>query len=107
VAKVTYVAADGARTTLDVEDGKSVMLAAVFANLKGIVGECGGMLTCATCHVLVDEPWASQLAPISEDEAAMLDFTAADRQPESRLSCQITMSAALDGLVVRMPERQT
>ena len=105
--KVHYTAPDGAVTTLDVEAGTSVMLAALHANLKGIVGECGGCLTCATCHVYVDEPWASRIAPVASDEESMLEFTAAERKPESRLSCQIVMTEALDGLVVRLPEQQT
>lgn len=105
--KVHYSAPDGAVTTLDVEEGKSVMLAALHANLKGIVGECGGCLTCATCHVYVDEAWQGRLPPIAADEASMLDFTAAERRAASRLSCQIVMTSALDGLVVHLPDTQT
>ena len=104
--KVHLVAHDGATKTLDVAAGTSVMLAALHSNTPGIYGECGGMLTCATCHVYVDATWQSKLNPPQEDEIAMLDFTAAERKPESRLSCQIEMSEALDGLVVRLPEKQ-
>lgn len=106
--KVHYLAPDGAvTTTLEVASGTSVMLAALRANLKGIVGECGGCLTCATCHVHVDEPWASRIPPIAADEEAMLEFTAAARTAQSRLACQIVITEALDGLVVRLPEKQT
>jgi 2Fe-2S ferredoxin len=104
---VHYVAADGTCTTLDVPVGNSVMLAAVFANLRGIAGECGGVLACATCHVYVDPAFAERLPPPSADERAMLETVAAERRSASRLSCQIEMTEALDGLVVRMPERQS
>jgi len=104
--KVTYIAHDGARTTLDVAVGNSVMLAAVFENLSGIEGACGGYLSCASCHVYVDEAFLPRLAPPSEDERSMLGQVAAPRRPNSRLSCQIVMSEALDGLVVTTPERQ-
>lgn len=105
--KVHYVAPGGATTTLDVENGKSVMLAALHANVAGIVGECGGCLTCATCHVYVDAAWLARLAPIAADEESMLEFTAAERNAQSRLSCQIVMTPALDGLVVHLPPNQT
>jgi ferredoxin, 2Fe-2S len=104
--KVHLIAHDGKTTTLDVEAGQSVMLATVHSNTPGIYGECGGMLTCATCHVYVDTGWQSKLNPPHDDEVAMLDFTAAERKPESRLSCQIEMSAALDGLVLTLPDKQ-
>jgi 2Fe-2S ferredoxin len=106
VPHVTYVAADGARTTLDVPDGTSLMMAACDEGLRGIVGECGGNAMCATCHVYVDVPWLAKLAAKSEEEDALLDGTAAERRPNSRLSCQIFASAALDGIVVEMPDRQ-
>ena len=82
------------------------MQAAQAAGVDGIAADCGGSLTCATCHVLVREPWASQLPPASADEIAMLEFTAVLRQPNSRLSCQIRVSDALSGLIVRLPENQ-
>ena len=106
MGKATYVGADGAETTLDVADGNSLMMAAIFAGLPGIEGFCGGCLSCATCHVYVDEPWLGRLAPPCDDEQRMLQEVAAERRPGSRLSCQIEMTPALDGIVVRMPDRQ-
>ena len=93
-------------TTLQAREGRSLMKAAVAANVTGIEADCGGLLTCATCHVYVREPFASQLPPPSEDELGMLEFTAAPRRPNSRLSCQIELTAALDGLTVELPECQ-
>jgi 2Fe-2S ferredoxin len=86
--------------------GKSLMQAAQSGGVDGIAADCGGSLTCATCHVMVREPWASQLPPPSADEQAMLEFTAVLRQPNSRLSCQIQLTEALDGLTVDLPESQ-
>ncbi len=82
------------------------MQAAVAANMAGIEADCGGLLTCATCHVYVREPHASQLPPPSADELGMLAFTAAERRPNSRLSCQIDLTQALDGLTVDLPASQ-
>jgi 2Fe-2S ferredoxin len=82
------------------------MRAAVRNNVDGIVGECGGALTCATCHVYVDEAWAGRLPPPDEAEEDMLQFTAAERRPNSRLCCQVRMTEAVDGLRVSVPETQ-
>ena len=87
-------------------DGRSLMKAAVEAGIDGIAADCGGNLTCATCHVIVPEPWRGRLPPVSADEDTMLDYTAVERQPGSRLSCQIPLVPALDGLVVELPARQ-
>jgi 2Fe-2S ferredoxin len=92
--------------TLQVPEGQSLMQAAVSAGVRGIVGECGGSAMCATCHVYVDEAFAEQLPAPLETELEMLECTASERLPNSRLGCQIKLSAALDGLVVRLPERQ-
>lgn len=86
--------------------GQTVMQAAVDAGLDGIAADCGGLLTCATCHVHVPAAWAGQLPEPSDDELGMLGFTAAPRQPGSRLSCQITVTDALDGLTVELPATQ-
>lgn len=93
-------------TTLQAETGQSLMQVAVRANVDGIAADCGGTLTCATCHVMVREPWAALLPPMSEDEDSMLDFAASPRQPNSRLSCQIALNPALDGIQVDMPKTQ-
>jgi len=82
------------------------MEAATSANVDGIAADCGGLMTCATCHVYVVEPFVSQLGAPDAEEATMLAFTAAPRQPNSRLSCQITLSAGLNGLTVALPATQ-
>ena len=99
-------AGGGAPTTLQPRTGQSLMQAAVDANVDGIEAECGGLLTCATCHVYVREPFASRLPPPSDDENGMLDFTASERRANSRLSCQIELDASLEGLAVDLPPSQ-
>ncbi len=86
--------------------GKSLMRAAVAAGVDGIAADCGGCLSCATCHVFVDVEWAARMPAAAADERAMLDMTATPRAAASRLSCQIELSAALDGLHVRLPATQ-
>ncbi len=103
--KVTYRLADGSEKSIDVPVGWSLMEAAVQNNIDGIVAECGGGCACATCHVYVVD--GAGLPPIADMEGDMLECTAAERQPNSRLSCQIKVSAELDGLVVQIPDRQT
>jgi 2Fe-2S ferredoxin len=103
---VHLVAPDGAKTQLPCKTGTSLMQAAVAANVAGIEADCGGLMTCATCHVYVREPFASQLPAPSGDELGMLEFTAAERRPNSRLSCQIELTEALDGLTVDLPATQ-
>ncbi|MFM6999561.1 MAG: 2Fe-2S iron-sulfur cluster-binding protein [Limnohabitans sp.] len=92
--------------SLQVQPGQSLMQAAVDANLDGIQADCGGLLTCATCHVVVHSDWLSKLPPVSSDEDGMLAFTAQAREPGSRLSCQIMLTPELDGLQVTLPESQ-
>ena len=103
--RVKYVAADGAETVVEMEVGMSVMRAAVNNGVRGIDADCGGECACATCHVIVDEAWADKIEPASEMETNMIAFVD-DLKPTSRLSCQIEMTPALDGLVVRLPESQ-
>ena len=105
MANITYVEHDGASHTVEVRDGSSVMEGAVRNDLSGIVAECGGACACATCHVYVAEAWLAAVGEPSAMEASMLEF-AEHVRPESRLSCQITVSPALDGLIVTMPESQ-
>ena len=104
--KVVYVHPDGARETLDVPDGTSVMQAAIAHGVDGIVAECGGSLMCATCHVYVEEEYLPATPEMSADEDEMLDFAASDREPGSRLSCQLIMGPGLDGIVVHLPPEQ-
>lgn len=100
------VHADGRTVAIEGASGRSLMQAAVAAGIEAIVADCGGTLSCATCHVVLPEPWRGRVPPPSADEDAMLELTAAPRQPGSRLSCQIVVDAALDGLVVQLPDRQ-
>lgn len=103
--KVTYIAHDGTARTVEVPEGRSLMQGALDHNIPGIDADCGGECACATCHVFVEEAWLAATGSPGEQEAAMLGF-AATAQPNSRLSCQIPVTAALDGIVVRTPEAQ-
>ncbi len=107
MATITFIHPDNRSETVEAEDGATVMLAALTHGVDGIVAECGGNAVCATCHVYVDDAWTSKLEPVSDDEDALLDGTAAERRPNSRLSCQIKVQPALAGLVVRIPDRQS
>lgn len=106
MATIVYVENDGAERTLTAEDGASVMFTAVQSGVDGIVGECGGVLSCATCHVYVDDAWAGRVGGPGDDEAEMLEVVAAPRRPTSRLSCQIKAGPELDGLIVHVPPEQ-
>jgi ferredoxin, 2Fe-2S len=106
VPKITYISFQGDIHEIDVPTGDSVMEGAVRNGIDGIVAECGGSMLCATCHVYVDERFLPLLPPIGDEQDAMLDSTACERLPNSRLSCQIQVRPELDGLVVRMPEYQ-
>jgi ferredoxin, 2Fe-2S len=104
--KVVYLSHDGDSTEIDVALNNNLMLAAVYENVVGIEGMCGGCLACASCHVYVDEAWMGKLAPMGDDEDTMLTQVASQRKPNSRLSCQIIMNEFLDGIVVHMPVTQ-
>ena len=106
MASLTFVSPDGSKQVVDARPGVSVMQAAINEGIDGIVAECGGNAMCATCHVYVDPAWESKVPAIKQDEEDMLDSTASERKPNSRLSCQIDMSPELDGLVVHLPESQ-
>ncbi|MGE3143397.1 MAG: 2Fe-2S iron-sulfur cluster-binding protein [Hyphomonadaceae bacterium] len=103
--KITYIEHSGAEHVVDAPAGQSVMEAAVKNAVPGVDADCGGACACATCHVYVDEAWTSKTGEASGMEQSMLDF-ANDVQDNSRLSCQIKITAELDGLVVRIPESQ-
>ena len=105
MAKITYIEHDGTAHSVEVADGLSVMEGAVNNNVPGIDADCGGACACATCHVYVDAAWQHLTGVKNESEASMISF-ANGVEANSRLSCQITVSAALDGLVVRMPAGQ-
>ena len=104
--QITYVHINGTRTVLDVPVGTSVMRAAILNGVDGIVAECGGEMMCATCHVYVEEEQLSRTPMQSDDEKAMLEFTASERRPNSRLSCQLVVTPEFEGLVVHLPETQ-
>lgn len=103
---IHFIAADGARHSVTVEPGASLMEAALFNNVPGIAAECGGLCSCGTCHVYVDAAWVARLPAPAPDEDDMLGFTAAERRPESRLACQIRLDAGHDGLVAHLPPTQ-
>jgi len=105
MAKITFIQPDGQTQTVEAEAGLTVMEAAKLANVPGIEAECGGACACATCHVYVDEPWREKTGKPSDMEEDMLDF-AFDVREESRLCCQIRVTADIDGLVVRVPAKQ-
>jgi 2Fe-2S ferredoxin len=106
VPKVTYQRPSGDEVVVDAADGVSVMQAAVAHGITEIVAECGGTLSCATCHVYVVDGPIDHLPPVSADEEEMLDYTASPRESSSRLSCQLPLSAEVDGLVVRVAPEQ-
>ena len=105
MATITYVEHDGVAHEIHVENGYTIMQGAIDNMLDGIVAECGGCCSCATCHVIVDEAWAKKTGEASDIEKDMLECVP-DPQPTSRLSCQIVVSEELDGLIVRMPITQ-
>lgn len=92
--------------TIEAQSGLSLMESLRNNGIDGITAECGGSLSCATCHVIVDADWLTQVGEISDMEDDMLDCTAAEREQGSRLSCQIELSDALDGLRISLPESQ-
>jgi 2Fe-2S ferredoxin len=99
-----WVLADGRRITGEVKAGQNLMEAAVAANVPRVIGECGGSLSCATCHVVVDADWAARAGEVGTFEDAMLDVAEAERQECSRLSCQIRMTPDLDGIILHVPQ---
>jgi 2Fe-2S ferredoxin len=104
--RVRYVDIDGAHDDIEAEPGDSVMRSAVQNGLPGIVGECGGTLSCASCHVYVEQEWMARVGGPDATESDLLEGVLSPRRPESRLSCQIRLTAELDGLVVHLPEEQ-
>ena len=101
--KVIWKLPNGSEVVAEVENGTTMMEAALDNDIPEIIGECGGCLSCATCHVFVDPEWLEKTGAADDMEEAMLDVTDVTKQPESRLSCQITMSDELDGLVLKVP----
>jgi ferredoxin, 2Fe-2S len=102
--QATWILPDGHQITAHVPSGQSLMQAALANNVPFVIGECGGNLSCATCHVVIAPEWKDRAGGPGAVENSMLDITEAERQPASRLSCQIRMSAALDGIVLHVPQ---
>ena len=105
MARITFIEHNGTEHVVEAEPGMTVMEAAVTNSVPGVVAECGGACACATCHVYVDDAWREATGTPEQMEEDMLDF-AFDIRQASRLSCQIKVTEALDGLVVRIPEKQ-
>ncbi len=104
--KIIYVNSNGNKNEIDVENGLSVMEGAVQNNIPGIDADCGGGMACATCHVYVKEEWFDKLPKKEDGEEDMLDM-AFEPNKFSRLSCQLTVTDELDGLIVQLPSKQT
>ena len=105
MAKITFIQPDGSQQVVQAETGWTVMEAAKKEMIRGIEAECGGACACATCHVYVDDAWREKVGKPAEMEEDMLDF-AFEVKESSRLSCQIKVTAELDGLVLRVPDKQ-
>lgn len=107
MTSITFIHPDGREQRIPANLGESAMQAATRHDISGILVECGGNAMCATCHVYVDESWLTRLPSITDDEDALLEGTATERRFNSRLSCQIRLSADLYGLILYLPDRQT
>ena len=103
--KISFVDADGKAHVLQVEPGHSVMQVAIENDVRGILADCGGSRSCATCHCYLDAPWASRFAPASVEEVELVSY-AFDPEPSSRLACQLVLTQEHDGIVIRLPRRQ-
>jgi ferredoxin, 2Fe-2S len=104
VPTIIYITPGGERHEVDVDEGSSVMEGAINNDIGGIIAECGGACACATCHSYIDEEWLARLPEMDDMEDSMLDATSSERKQSSRLTCQLEVSAALDGLVVHIAE---
>jgi len=106
MVRIIYNSGDGSSREVEVPVGRSVMLGATVNGVAGIEADCGGTLSCATCHVYVDPAWIDRLPEPELMEVELMEGVAAERRPNSRLSCQILLTEALDGLTVELPARQ-
>lgn len=105
MTNVTFVEPGGVSRTVAADDGTSLMTAAIANGIDGILADCGGACSCATCHVLLDEAWMAAVGPAGVLEASMLEFID-EVTPQSRLACQIKIGPALEGLTVQVPASQ-
>jgi ferredoxin, 2Fe-2S len=103
--QINYIEKVGTVRTVEIPEGLSLMEGALKHHIDGIDGDCGGACACATCHVYVEPDWMERVGPRNEMEEDMLDF-AFDVRENSRLSCQIKITDTLDGLTVKVPEKQ-
>ena len=106
MVKITFKDFNGSKSTIDVEKGLSVMEGAIQNDIPGIDADCGGACACSTCHVYVHPDWVEKLPAREPMEEDMLDFAYEPDPARSRLTCQLKVTDALDGLVVQMPEKQ-
>ncbi len=106
MAKVTYVTAAGVEYPVEIDDRQSLMEGAILNDVPGIIGLCGGICSCATCHCYIAPEWAAKIPHPSEGELGMLE-RATDRRPDSRLGCQVIVTDVLNGMVVHLPEHQS
>ena len=103
--KILFIEANGTEHQVDAEPGESIMQVAIGNLIPGIIADCGGSCACGTCHAYLDESWLDKVPPRDEEESAMLEYTL-DVQPNSRLTCQVTVTDELDGIVFRLPASQ-
>ncbi|MGW5239233.1 2Fe-2S iron-sulfur cluster-binding protein [Monashia sp. NPDC004114] len=106
MSQVVFLAPDGTRHEVAASDDGNAMNAALDNFVPGIIGECGGELSCATCHVFVQGDWGDVLPALSPEEDSLLEATATERAQRSRLACQIPCNAATNGIVLQLPEDQ-
>lgn len=106
MVRITCIQSDGREEVLDVESGTSVMQAIMSNDVPGLIAECGGACSCATCHVYLDDRWVDKVPVKGDGEDAMLE-AACDLKANSRLSCQVAVTPELDGLIVHIPRTQT
>jgi len=106
MVRIVFNSGDGSSREVEVPVGRSVMLGATANAVAGVDADCGGTLSCATCHVYVDPAWIDRLPEPELMEVELMEGVAAERRPNSRLSCQILLTEALDGLTVELPARQ-
>lgn len=104
--QITFIEHDGESRVVQAQEGQTLMQAAIDNGVTGIVAECGGARVCGTCHCYLDQPWLTASGEQEEDETMLLEFSENFRPGSSRLSCQIQISKALDGIVVKLPLSQ-
>lgn len=104
--RITFIQHDGTQHILEVPVGQSLMQAAVDNSVPGVLGDCGGSCACATCHGYLDDAWHDQVPAAREDEQSLLEVVI-DPTEASRLTCQLIMTPALDGAIIRLPQSQT